>query len=149
VRPPDYAIAAAKVAGIDLAWLGIKSPANSLAALPSCCQKLAGAAPKPCCQQRTKPACCAKKEKCHDEGSHDEQVQHGEQLAKAGRHVVMWRALACRGQSLNWLAAVPSLIEARPLVSYELLPTAWLGPVVSELPACVAELPAVPPPEWA
>jgi hypothetical protein len=61
--------------------------------------------------------------------------------------VVMWRALACHGQSMNWLAAVPTLIVDRPQVSYALPIIAWLGPAHSETADSGSLSPEVPPPE--
>jgi hypothetical protein len=63
--------------------------------------------------------------------------------------IVAWRALACNGQSMNWLAAVPTLIVARPEMSHEQPLVAWLGPAISETANYLSEDPGVPPPERA
>jgi hypothetical protein len=84
-----------------------------------------------------KHSCCA--------SHHDEATVP----AKAVDHVVGWRALACHGQSLNWLAAVPTLISASPELTDQLPLVAWLGPHTSQVGRCVVDLPIVPPPERA
>ena len=63
--------------------------------------------------------------------------------------LVAWRALACRGQSLHWLAAVPSLVLIRPELSQGIPHIDWLGPTASEVASGVSNHPAVPPPEQA
>ena len=67
----------------------------------------------------------------------------------ATRIVVGWRALACHGQSLNWLAAVPTLISVELELSDQLPLVAWLGPHSSDIAAGVADVPTPPPPERA
>jgi hypothetical protein len=62
-------------------------------------------------------------------------------------HIVAWRALACRGQSMNWLAAVPNMIIARPGVSHETPLIGWLGPASSDVAGGESHDPAVPPPQ--
>ncbi len=131
VRPPEHAIAAAQVAGLDLSWLGIKSHGKLDAFAPSCCSRIASKDLPTCCQKRAAAACDRQKD------------------AFLGDHIVAWRALACHGQSLNWLAAVPTLIVARPDFSHDLPLVAWLGPAVSETAESVFSYPDVPPPERA
>ena len=141
VRPPEYAIAAAKLARLDLAWLGIKSSPQIATSASSCCRQVANSsAPRPCCQKRASAATCAGGQVCH---------KSGEKKSKNDGQVVMWRALACHGQSMNWLAAVPTLIVARPQESYALPVVAWLGPAHSETAERGSSSPEVPPPERA
>jgi hypothetical protein len=63
--------------------------------------------------------------------------------------IVAWRALACRGQSMNWLSAVPPLAFAQPELAYEFPRIGWLGPVRSDVASGTSYDPAVPPPECA
>jgi hypothetical protein len=138
VRPPEYAIAAAQAAGLDLAWLGVKS-------LPPCCSKRATVA----CEH-AEHSCC--------KGGHHElltvkapspcPLPKGEG-SHQGDHIVAWRALACHGQSLNWLAATPTLVVARPVFSHDLPLAAWLGPAASEAAELLPVIPELPPPEQA
>ena len=131
VRPPEHAIAAAQVAGLDLSWLGIKSQGKLEAFASSCCSRIATKDLPTCCQKRAAAAC-----------DHQEDSRRGD-------HIVAWRALACGGQSLNWLAAVPTLIVARPDFSHDLPLVAWLGPAVSETAELLPVIPELPPPERA
>jgi hypothetical protein len=80
---------------------------------------------------------------CSDRGT---QISSSEQ---PNDRIVAWRALACRGQSMHWLAAVPNLVIARPDVSHEISPIGWLGPAISDVADGDADDPAVPPPELA
>ena len=126
VRPPEFAIAEAERNGINVSRLADSSASATQ--------------PKTCCARKavnSKQSCCA---------SH-----HKEPSAptKTVDHIVGWRALACHGQSLNWLAAVPTLISASPELTDQLPLVAWLGPHASQDGRCVADLPSVPPPERA
>lgn len=144
VRPPEYAIAAAQQAGIDLAWLGLPPVAKKaeLAAKPPCDDHVAASDCPACCQahstccQREDRACCA-----HEPNQ--------PQKPTSADRIVAWRALACHGQSLNWLAATPTHIVPRPALSHDLPLVAWLGPATSEAACRVASSPDVPPPERA
>jgi hypothetical protein len=137
VRPPDHAIVKAQAEGLDLAWLGIPS-------LPSCCNQIAKNSLPPSCQKRAAATCCNSARSCCDRSNepHDG--------SKGGRdHVIAWRALACHGQSLNWLSATLTLVAERPTVSLELPIVTWLGPASSDSPDSIAPSPEVPPPELA
>jgi hypothetical protein len=61
-------------------------------------------------------------------------------------NVVAWRALACHGQSLNWLAAPvappPPLLEAGDLLP----PAGWLRASLGSLLPGRSDEPAIPPP---
>lgn len=147
VRPPEYAIIAAQTAGIDLAWLGIKTSTIAQANIRICCQKTGDASAvknlPPCCQKRLATTSAVAKSCCssHNHDEHDATQQ--------ADHFVAWRALACHGQSLNWLAATPTLVVDRPSLSHHLPLVAWLGPAASETATCVAQRPDLPPPERA
>ena len=58
VRPPDYAIDAAMLAGMDLSWLGIKSGKSCVVACPACCSHSSDARRPGCC--RSHASCCAR-----------------------------------------------------------------------------------------
>jgi hypothetical protein len=124
IQPPAFALAKARAMGLDLAWVASSGTAHKGA--QSCCT-------------------------AHDRGT---RACNSDQEAKTtttngdGR-IVAWRALACRGQSLQWLAAVPTLILLRPELSQEFPLIVWLGPAPSEVAGGQAEDPAVPPPECA
>lgn len=134
VIPPDYAIAQAQAAGLNLAWLG------SPKLLPPCC-----AAKATCCQQKAKTCCSKSSPSCCAQHS---TAEGATKTSKSG-HIVAWRALACHGQSMNWLAAVPTLIVVRPEVSHESPIVVWLGPATSDSAAPGFSSPEVPPPEIA
>ena len=130
VRPPDLALAQARAAGIDLTLLSHTCDAG----------KHTGK----CCAVEQLPAkrgCC----------SESQITTNANEFNRAGddTHIIGWRALACRGQAAQWLAAVPILIvpphqflNERPLV-------ARLAPAISESANGVPDEPAVPPPEVA
>ncbi len=141
VRPPEFAIAMARQAGLDVAWLGERSngqrccPAiscyahHAIAARPNCCRQNVAA-----CESTRAHACCTN--------------QHGQRLSRnaAGR-VLGWRSLECQGKSSIWLAAVPTLIVPTYGLSNELALVERLGPTLSEHADRVADLPAIPPPQ--
>ena len=126
VRPPEFAIDEARRQRIDLCWL------DDLA-LP--------AAAKTCCvakAEHRKPCCCCHKND-HPSNNND----------KTSTHIIVWKALACGGLSMNWLAAAPTLI-APPVDLADRLPlVSWLGPPTSSLAEGLANQPAVPPPQRA
>jgi hypothetical protein len=139
VRPPEYAIAAAKLEQLDLAWLGVKISDKTRTIEPSCCRQVAGSdSPRSCCQERARLAEGAKNDGCC------EKHQHGSNRAAS---VVVWQALKCNGHSLNWLAAVPTLINAGPVQNSEAPLVTWLDPIHSDTPSFVAACPDVPPPK--
>jgi hypothetical protein len=69
------------------------------------------------------------------------------EIAESSGGFVAWRALACRGQSLDWLAAVPTLVTVRLELSDQLSFADWLGPTVSSHADGRSDAPTVPPPE--
>jgi hypothetical protein len=129
VTPPAFALAEARQAGLDDAGrphstkvVRVAVATKSPTATPSCCH--------------SKASCCS---------SHSKHTPQDD----ASLFVVAWRALACHGQSLNWLAAVPSLISVELNLSDQLPLVTWLGPHSSEVAAGVADVPTPPPPERA
>ena len=131
VRPPEFAIAEARRARIDLAWLVEPTGAGSKSLSASCCARQLKADSPACCREKT--ACCS-----HD---HDHQPSN----SKSNR-VIGWKALNCQGHSANWLATVPTLISTGSIQSDNLPLVEWLGPAVSEHASRASDLPAVPPP---
>jgi hypothetical protein len=121
-----------------LAWAeknGVTPPAfavNKAKRLGLHLPKLAVAG-RSCCSAK---ACCSSREKApeNEDTSPD---------------TVGWRALACGGQSLHWLAAVPALITVE-LDFFDHVPlAAWLGPHSSDVASPFHEAPTPPPPERA
>ncbi|HEX2474544.1 MAG TPA: hypothetical protein VHK01_07360 [Lacipirellulaceae bacterium] len=146
VQPPAFAIAKARAAGINLAWLDgsyhdEKSTANccvsQLSADKTCCAaKLAAAVPA-----TTKSSCCSKYQ---DVTAPDDSTP-----ANEGNHVIGWRALACRGQALHWLAAVPTLIVPPHELLNDLPLVERRAPTSSEVAEGLSASPDVPPPKVA
>jgi hypothetical protein len=127
VRPPEYAIEEARRQKIDLCWLDDLSHLS--------------AAAKTCCAARSEhgKACCC----CH----HDDHL--ATDSSKVVGSIVVWRAMACGGQSMNWLAAVPTLIAVRLDIADRMPLISWLGAHSSICSGCIADEPVVPPPERA
>lgn len=130
MRPPAFAVAQARAAGIDLSLLAETCDAAQQTA-------------KCCAADRLtkKPACCAE----------SQAVSRTEESNRSGEddHIIGWRALACRGQAILWLAAVPMLIApSRGLVN-DLPLIERRAPSVSESAKAVPDAPDVPPPEAA
>lgn len=143
VEPPAFALAEADSAELaEVRSIGLL--ADGLAA-KTCCSKKAEKEGPSCCQKKqlavasTERSCCRK---------HAEQPAVT-QTEKKDDGIVAWRALACRGQTLNWLAAVPTTVVARLSWLRQLPRVAWLGPASSEHGEGIAVDPAVPPPKWA
>jgi hypothetical protein len=145
VRPPTFVVANARSAGIDLAWLANTPDARQSTA--DCCtaKRQNGSSAycpmKPAAHTEKMRTCCAKR---HIETSQDENVSD-----RKNEGIVAWRALACRGHSMHWLAAVPTLIMSRPeRLNFPPL-VSRVAPAASEAAESVSESPAVPPPEFA
>ena len=129
VRPPSNAIAAARQSGIDLAWLDGR--AGEYANQSNiCCHKNTALT-----RSRTSLLLCSRTRPRSE--SPDKQPHRG------------LCVLNCRGQSLNWLTAVPTLIVDRPALSHPAPLIIWLGPASSERIERLTEHPPVPPPEGA
>lgn len=144
VRPPEFALAEARAIGLDTAvWDGAPKVVNvsvaAAAAKPRCCAKKAAVPTPSCCSSKSASGrtCCTSKGM---PSSHSDDED---------RDVVGWRALACHGQSLNWLAAVPTLITVELEIADQLPLFAWLGPPDSASAAGIADAPTPPPPERA
>jgi hypothetical protein len=143
VKPPEFAIAAAKAQGLDVYWLAEGRRCIAFAPRRSaCCAK--SPAPRSCCHEspvvEENPAahsCC----------EHDRAGTSVKPGPASAHHVVVWQALKCRGQSMNWLVAAPALVNLQPEISHELPLVAWLEPMLSDLAERRTDDPAVPPPE--
>lgn len=131
VAPPDFALAEAGRAGLDATGQRLVSAkaVHAAVATESCCSKR-----QTCCDSHSK-SCC--------------ESHHGPKSEAKSDYVVAWRALACHGQSLQWLAAVPTLISVELDCSHDLAPTAWLLPQASHIASPLADAPNPPPPERA
>jgi hypothetical protein len=136
VKPPEFALAAARDAGLDaggrplVARVVVAKVVNAHLATKTCCRSK-----RSCCSSHSK-SCCS---------SHN----HPKQQNDKTDFIIAWRALACHGQSLQWLAAVPSLITVELELSDHLAPVAWLGPHSSEFASPLSDTPTPPPPERA
>jgi hypothetical protein len=131
VRPPEYAIAEARLARINLAWLA--KPTGTASKSLCCARHLMADAPA-CCE--AKRACCS---------DHQEQQPSD----RKSNRIIGWKALNCQGHSTNWLAAVPTVVSADCGQSDELPLIEWLGPALSENANRSGDLPAIPPPRRA
>lgn len=142
VRPPEYAIAQAQLSGLDLAWLGIfKASSPSAPSRATCCNHSLTTAVPACCQKKTASCCDHARSSC---SAHDHEHESSKE-STSGDHIVAWRALACHGQSMNWLAAVPTLVVSRPELSGDAPRVTWLGPAISETAEALPTEVVVPP----
>jgi hypothetical protein len=136
VRPPAFAIAEARAAGIGMAWLKTGGPAATSCAASSCCQAKQATSTRSCCKRSDESgvarSCCQPREK-----------------APQGTTVIGWRALKCDGKSIHWLCAVPTSINLQAGFLFDAAPIAWLCPMPPAAYHATAESPAVPPPELA
>jgi hypothetical protein len=130
VRPPDFAIAQARAAGIELSL--VADTCNAKEPTAGCCAEEMLAA---------KPNCCA-------DGHVAVRAEEATRADEAN-HLVAWRALACRGLAMQWLAAVPTLIMPPNELLNDLPLVERRAPVVSEVADGVSDSPDVPPPEVA
>jgi hypothetical protein len=143
VRPPDFAIAAARQSGLDLAWLENRGDGpHAESCSEACCGT--GATSEPATSRKSIAACCENVPR-----SCCATVKSQQQRSSDTDNIVAWRALRCHGHSLNWLAAVPTLIIVRPGLSLDRPIFAWLGPTTSEGADGLSVHPDVPPPERA
>jgi hypothetical protein len=130
IEPPAFALAEARKAGLDAVGRPLAKVVNVAVATRSCCS-----AKHSCCSSRQE-SCCSSR-------------AHKKQRDDRSDFIVGWRALACHGQSFDWLAAAPTLISVELIISDQLPLVAWLGPHVSEVAAGVAVPPTLSPPERA
>jgi hypothetical protein len=143
-RPPAFAIAEAKREGFDLRWLA--GPREATAAHSSCCAERTDGKANTCCQSAgtskevsASTNCCSKRIEKPEAQTQQDQSQK----------IVVWQAMTCQGQSLNWLAAVPSLVVVGPDIISPPTLFARLGSPSSDSALIVFADPAVPPPECA
>jgi hypothetical protein len=134
VRPPEFAIANARQAGLDVAWLVAKPGDGAKLFAASCSGHEMKTGTRSCC--RAKASCC--------ESHHDHDAQPTE--SKKSNRVVGWKVLNCQGHSTNWIAAVPTLVTSDASQSLDLSSVEWLGPATSESAERAADRPAIPPP---
>jgi hypothetical protein len=140
VRPPGFAIAQARAAGHDLSWLEVRPGTQvKLVCRSGNCQKEDHRAIHSCCDRashnfpaKAARSCCTTKHK-----------------ADLARSVIAWQALKCGGHSMNWLAATPTLVGVQFDLRFKIAPSAWLRPSAPNVAGRLADLPSVPPPEWA
>jgi hypothetical protein len=109
----------------------------------TCCSRDSSESRSACCQKQI--ATCGAHAESSCSAHHNDEHKH----SNKPNSIIAWRALACHGQSLNWLAAAPTLIIVPPEMSHELPLVAWLGPATSDSAKCIAVDPDVPPPERA
>jgi hypothetical protein len=138
VTPPDFALAEAAKAGLDSRGnpLTAKVIRVAVASKP--------VVAKTCCQ--SKHTCCESSATTHSSCRSKSDVNKQDESAS---FIVAFRALGCHGQSLNGLAAVPTLISVELNLSDQLPLVAWLGPHSSAVAGGVAPVPTPPPPERA
>jgi hypothetical protein len=142
IQPPRFVLAYARRAGFDLAWLAESSRRGR--ASDKCCASTKSDVPTTCCQTEDAAISTTSSGTCCD-------IEQNRQTAAAAGPalIVAWRALACRGHSMTWCAAVPMLIEVTPELDHALPLIARLGPSHSEVADGISSHPAVPPPERA
>jgi hypothetical protein len=127
VVPPAFALAQAKATGIDVTCCATSTAKQK----PSCCETRLAAS-----QSKSTRSCCSKHNDSTTSESHD-------------MRVVGWQSLKCKGHTMNWLAAVPTLIVVHQQQRHDLPFSNWLAPIASDHPAGTADRPALPPPEAA
>jgi hypothetical protein len=134
VEPPAFALAEARSIGLLADQLASKS----------CCKKQNQDAPN-CCKRShsiasSERSCCRKQ---------IEQPTVSPEDDRPDSTVVGWRAMKCRGQTMNWLGVVPTTVVTRLTWLQRPSCVAWLGPAISEHGEGITVDPAVPPPERA
>lgn len=130
VQPPAFALAQARAVGLDVSTLA--SHCARCDDATSCCRDdLQVSAPA-----KPEDSCCT-------------DLRSAAASSTSSDQIVAWRALACRGQSMNWLAAVPQLVFSQPRMSQQMPLISWLGPSSSDVAIGQSRDPAVPPPERA
>lgn len=135
VIAPDFALAEARAAGLDSTGRPFPTQRAALGtAFQECCVSHS------CCNQVQSRSCCS---------SHIDSDRTRRNPEKKTDYLVGWRALNCQGNSLGWLAAVPSLTVVGADYSPQLLLTSWLRPLNSEHACEVTLAPSLPPPEQA
>jgi hypothetical protein len=151
VRPPAFVIAEARQGGIDVAWLQSKTASGSAGGSDGESAKQCKTSGKTPAQPGAVGVLIAKPTRscCVERHSHSAVASKANSNSKHSTRVIGWRALECQGNSSDWLAAVPTLIVRKCAAFHHRPVVSWLVPAASERADCVAELPAVPPPEAA
>jgi hypothetical protein len=146
VRPPAFALAKARAAGLDLAWLADASQMRQSSS--RCCAEKPPSGVPASCGTNAALAHSVNTASCRATVRGEAQPDNvtGENEWDS---TVAWRALACHGHVMNWLAAVPTFCVPCLERLHDLPLTAWLSPTVSDLAEGVSDSPAVPPPERA
>jgi hypothetical protein len=144
VQPPAFAVAKARAAGINLAWLDgsidrAKPKANCCVAQSSAGKTCSATERAAAVRATEKRSCCSK----HLD------VTAPDDSMPASDHLIGLRALACRGQALDWLAAVPTLIVPPHELLTDLPLVERRAPASSEVAEGLSDSPDVPPPEVA
>lgn len=117
VTPPDFVLAQAKHAAERPVCCAAKQ------ARPTCCaEKLNG--PSACCQTNS-----------------------ANKPARPAQAFVAWRALACQGQTLQWLIAPVTTMSIRIEMGDLLPPVGWCRPAICSLPPGHTDEPVTPPPQ--
>jgi hypothetical protein len=136
VRPPEFAIAAARLAGLD--WDSLSAQSNSASSPVR----------KSCCVEKASPtdgSTVLGSIKSIDIRVAPESA--AEASEPATNVVIAWRAMECQGQSGNWLTAAPAVVIAPANDTSELCVSDWLCPLALKFaPALSFDL-ATPPPE--
>jgi hypothetical protein len=141
VQPPAFAIAEARLAGLDVSRLA-HTETGPGSSPRRCCVSKSQDVSHSCCQRsvakesaQATRACCA------------DSADKGTDTSSTA--VLVWQALKCRGQSPNWIVAVPPPIHTLSDVALGCPTVEWLGPNLSERANSTADAPADPPPEAA
>ncbi len=144
VRPPDFALADARQASLDVSdWIPGDECRQTSPVRTCCVDRSEPAVESSCCSHhRPTPAATGDRAPCCSRSS------VATKTAPSTDYVVAWRAMACNGQSLDSVATVPMLVSARRELAGELPFSYWLQAPASHVAAGVSPLPSVPPPEW-
>lgn len=131
VRPPDFAIAKARAAGDDLSWLDDRNESQGQIACHA----------RSCCDRAAKDSAAMVVHSCCSTKQAPKPVSE--------KTVGAWQALKCGGQSMNWLAAMRTLLNVQIDFNVEIVPPIWLPPPTSDHAQGRVDLPAIPPPKRA
>lgn len=146
VRPPAFAVAKARAAGINLAWLD--GSTDSATPKANCCVAQSSAGKTCCAAELVAAASATEKRSCCSQRQ-DVTAVDSWAPANRGNRIIGLRALACRGQALDWLAAVPTLIVPPHELLDDLPLVERRSPASSEVAEGLSDSPDVPPPEVA
>lgn len=142
VRPPAYAVAAARRAGLDVGWLTSSNGSCHDAGAATCCAASSAGARPACCEQGLSQASAKSATKCcGDQGKRQQEIEPN------ADQVVGWRAFKCQGHSGSSIVALPTSLVVRCHVSDDFALVRWLGPNDSDRVSSFSLAPLVPPPE--